>query len=166
MHLRIVVCLLLAVALATIPSNTYAQASQQTSLVALNYYSNAAVDSMITISFDVTYSTNRQVWLVTAISCEPNESNCSSVSIKGVDSSPFPCNSTNPFGDENSSISATCYLTISTSGVDFFTYNISFSKAGTYDLTASSQLNSAGDSNSIPGSQSLSQTMTITVTGT
>jgi len=165
MQLRIVICLLLTVALATIPTNTYAQASQQTSLVALNYYPNAAVDSMITISFDVTYSTNRQVWLLTAISCEPNESNCSSVSIEGVNSSPFPCNSTYPFGDQSSTISAICYLTISTSGVDFFTYNLSFTKAGTYDLTASSQLNFPGDSNSIPGSQSLSQTMTITVTG-
>jgi hypothetical protein len=120
---------------------------------------------MITISFDVTYSTNRIVWLMTAIGCEHNESNCSSVSIDGVDSSPFPCNSTNPFGDQNPLISGTCYLTISTSEVDFFSYNLSFSKAGTYELTASSQLNSPGDSNSIPGSQSVSQTMTITVTG-
>jgi len=165
MQLRIVACLMLTVALATVPCNTNAQAAQQTSLVALNYYPNAAVDSMITISFDVTYSTNKPVWLVTAIGCGPSEANCNAISIKGVDSSPFPCNSTNPFSNQTSLVPATCYLSVSTSGVDFFTYNLSFSKAGTYDLTASSQLNYPGDSNSIPGSQSLSQTMTITVTG-
>ena len=166
MRLRVVICLLIAVALAAIPSSTYAQTPQQTtSLVALNYYPNAAVDSMITISFDVTYTTNKGVWLMTAIGCEPNESNCSSVLINGVDSSPFPCNSTNPFPDQNHLISGTCYLTVPTSGVNFFSYNLSFNKTGTYELIASSQLNYPGESNSIPGSQNLSETMTITVTG-
>jgi len=166
MRLNPVLCLLITVALAAVPSGAYAQASQQTtSLVALNYYTNAAVGSMISISFDVTYSTNQRVWLMTAIGCEPKESNCSSVLIDGVGASPFPCNSTNPFHSRSPLLAGTCYLSISTSGVDFFTYNVSFSKAGTYELTASSQLNYPGNSNSIPGSQSLSQTMTITVTG-
>ena len=166
MRLRIVKWLLISVALTTMPSLAYAQSSQQTtSVVALNYYPNVAVGSMTTISFDVTYSTNQRVWLMTAIGCGSNESNCGSASVDGVGSSPFPCNSTNPFGNRKPLIVATCYLTVSASGVDFFSYNLSFGKAGTYELTASSQLNLPGDSNSIPGSESLSQTMTITVTG-
>lgn len=163
MRLRVVICFLIVVALATLPS-TRAQASQQTtSLVALNYYPNAAVGSMVTISFDVTYGTVQRVWLLTAIGCD-NKLNCSSVSMDGVDSSPFPCNSTDPFGVQTLLTSGTCYLTVSTSGVDFFSYNLSFNKTGTYELTASSQLNYPGDSNTIPGSQSFSQNMTITVT--
>jgi len=164
MRSRVAVCLLITVALVAVPSFFDAQASQAaTSIIALNYYPNAAVDSMITISFDVTYSTSENVWLMTALSCGPNESNCASVSMEGVDSSPFPCNSVNPFGDQRPLISGTCYLSVSMSGVDFFSYNISFSKAGTYHLTAIAELNYAGDSNSISGSQSASQTMTITV---
>ena len=164
MRLRVVFCVLIVAALATL-SCTRAQASKQTtSLVALNYYPNAAVGSMITISFDVTYVTIHRVWLLTAIGCDHKESNCSSMSIDGVDSSPFPCNSTDPFSGQTHPTSGTCYLTISTSGADFFSYNVSFNKTGTYELTASSQLNYPGDSNNIPGSQSFSQTMTITVT--
>ena len=166
MHLRLAICLLTAIALAIMPSGTYAQSSHATtSLVALNYYTNAAVDSMTTVSFDVLYSTNQNVWLITAIGCEPSESKCSSVSIDGVDSSPFPCNSTVPLADQTPLISGTCYLTVSTSGVDFFSYNLSFGRAGTYHLTASSQLDYPGNSTNIPGSQSVSSTMTITVTG-
>jgi len=166
MHLRPVICLLIAVAFATLPSGTYAQSSHATtSLVALNYYTNAAVGSMITVSFDVTYSTNQNVWLITAIGCALSESKCSSVSIDGVDSSPFPCNSTGPFVGQTPLSSGTCYLPVSSSGVDFFSYNLSFSKAGTYDLTASSQLDYPGNSTNIPGSQSVSSTMTVTVTG-
>jgi hypothetical protein len=157
---------MIAVALATMPSATYAQSSQATtSLVALNYYTNAALGSMITVSFDVTYVTNQKAWLVTAISCEPGKSNCSSVSIEGVDASPFQCNSTNPFANQTHLIAGMCYLTVSSSGVDFFSYNLSFSKAGTYELTASSQLDPPGNSTNIPESQSVSSIMTITVTG-
>jgi len=165
MRLTVVVFLLLSIACATIPSSTYAQSAQQTSLVALNYYSNAAVGSMMTVSFDVGYSANQKVWLITTISCEPNESNCSSVSVDGVDSSPFPCNSTSPFGDFGPLVSGMCYLPVSASGLDFFSYNLSFNKAGTYQLTASSQLNYPGKPKSIAGSQSVSQIMAITVTG-
>jgi len=165
MQLRVAIYFLIAVALMTIPSSTYAQASQPTtSVISLNYYSNGAVGSMITVSFDVIYSTNQKVWLMTAIGCETNESNCSSVSMNGVDSSPFPCNSANPFGNQGPLISGRCYLTVSGSGADFFSYNISFNKTGTYHLTAWARLNYPGDSNDIPGSQSDSQTMTITVT--
>ena len=166
MQLRVVICLLFTVALAIIPSSTYEQTSQQaTSLVALNYYPKVAVGSMTTISFDVTYSTNKRAWLMTVLGCEPKKSNCSSVSIEGISSSPFPCNSTDPFGHQSPLIVGTCYLTTTTSGVDFFSYNLSFGKAGTYELTASSQLNYPGSLNSIPGSRSINQTMTITVTG-
>jgi hypothetical protein len=166
MQLRLAISLLLiTVALTTIPSGAYAQTIEPTtSIVALNYYPNAAVDSMTTVSFDATYSTNQKVWLVTAIGCEANESNCSSVLFDGVDSSPFPCNSVNPFGNSQPLILGTCYLTVSTGGVDFFSFNLSFSKAGTYNLTALVQLNSPGDSNNIPGSRSVSQTMTVKVT--
>ena len=165
MRRRVAICLLITVALAAVPSSAYAQTTQPTtSIVALNYYANAGVGSMISISFDVTYVTNQKVWLMTAIDCGPNESNCSSVSIEGVDSSPFQCNATNPLADQTPLISGTCYLTISTSGVDFFSYNISFNKTGTYELTASSQLNNPGEPNNIPGSKSVSQPMTITVT--
>ncbi len=166
MQFRLVIVLLIVVALTTIPSSAYVQAFQPTtSLVALNYYTNAAVDSMITVSFDVSYSANQKVWLMTAMSCDINESNCSSISMNGVDSTPFQCDSVNPFGNQSTRILGTCYLTVSTSGVDFFSYNIAFGKAGTYDLTAFSQLNDPGNSTIIPGSQSVSQTMTITVTG-
>jgi len=166
MQVRLAIRLVIMVVLTTIPTSAYAQPSQPTtSLVALNYYTNAAVDSMITVSFDVSYYTNQKAWLVTAISCELNESNCSSISMNGVDSTPFPCNSTNPFGDQYPLISGTCYLIVSTSGSDFFSYNISFNKAGTYELSALSQLNDPGNSSYISGSQSVSQTMTITVTG-
>jgi len=164
MQLRLAVYLLLIVAL-TIPSTIYGQTSQPTtSIVALNYYSKTGVGSMITVSFDVTYSTNQEVWLITAIGCKAGESNCSSVSSNGVDSSPFPCNSVDPFGDQSPLISGTCYLTVSTTGADFFSYNLAFSKAGKYDLTAFAQLNHPGDSNSIHGSESTSQVMIITVT--
>ena len=164
MQVRLAICLLIAVALTMIPSGAYAQTIEATtSIVALNYYPNAAVDSMITVSFDATYSTNQKVWLVTAISCQKNESNCSSVVFDGVDSSPFPCNSVNPSGNSQSPVLGTCYLTVSTSGVDFFSFNLSFSKPGTYNLTAFVQLNSPGDPNNIPGSRSVSQTMTVKV---
>jgi hypothetical protein len=166
MQLRLAIQLLIVVALTTIPSSMYVQAFQPTtSLVALNYYTNAAVGSMITVSFDVSYSANQKVWLITAISCDTNESNCSSISVNGVDSTPFQCNSVNPFGDQQPLISGMCYLTVSSSGSDFFSYNLSFSKAGTYNLTAWSQLNYPENSTNIPGSRSLSQTMTIKVTG-
>jgi hypothetical protein len=166
MQFRLVIVLLIVVALTTIPSSAYVQAFQPTtSLVALNYYTNAAVDSMITVSFDVSYSANQKVWLMTAISCDTNESNCSSISMNGVDSTPFQCNSVNPFSDQQPLISGMCYLTVSSTGSDFFSYNLSFNKTGTYDLTASSQLNYPGNSTNISGSQSVSQTMTIKVTG-
>jgi hypothetical protein len=119
---------------------------------------------MTTISFDVGYVAIQGVWLVTAIGCDHKQVNCGSVSIEGVDSSPSPCNSTDPFRNQTSLTLGTCYLTISTSGVDFFSYNLSFNKTGTYELTASSQLNYPENSDSIPGSQSASPTMTITVT--
>jgi hypothetical protein len=165
MQLRLAIYLLVAVALTTVPSSTYAQASQPTtSIISLNYYSKVNVGSMTSVSFDVIYSTNQKAWLMTTIGCEANESNCSSVSMNGVDSSPFLCNSTNPFGDQSPLISGTCYLTVSGSGADFFSYNLSFSKAGTYELTAMAQLNHPEDSNNIPGSQSDNQTMTITAT--
>ena len=164
MRARVVICVLIIAALATLPS-TLAQASQQaTSLIALNYYPNATVGSMIAISFDVSYVASQRVWLMTAIGCGGEQSNCSSVSIDGADSSPFPCNSTDPFGTQTPLIPGMCYLPISTGGVDFFSYNLSFNKTGTYELTASSQLNYPEDANSIAGSQSFSQTMTITVT--
>jgi len=149
---RVAVCLLVTVALATILASTSARASESTtSIVALNYYPHVAVDSMTTVSFDVLYSTNQNVWLMTAIGCGANESNCGSVSMDGVDSSPFPCNSINPFGDQRPLISGSCYLSVSIGGgADFFSYNISFSKAGTYHLTAFAQLNYPGDSTSIP----------------
>ena len=165
MQLRLAICLLIAVVLTTIPSSAFAQTIEPTtSIVALNYYPNAAVDSMTTVSFDATYSTNQKVWLVTAIGCDTKESNCSSVVFDGVDSSPFPCNSTDPFGNSRPLVLGTCYLPVSTGGVDFFSFNLSFSKQGTYNLTALVQLNSPGDSNNIPGSRSVSQTMTIKVT--
>jgi len=164
MRSRVVICVLIIAVLATFPSMR-AQASQQgTSLVALNYYPNATVGSMTAISFDVTYVAVQKVWLMTTIGCSGGQANCGSVSIDGVDSSPFPCTSTNPFGNQTPLTPGTCYLTVSTSGVDFFSYNLSFNKTGTYELTASSQLNYPGNSTSIPGSQSFSQTMTITVT--
>ena len=166
MQFRLVIVLLIVVALTTTTSNMYVQAFQPiTSLVALNYYTSAAVGSMITVSFDVSYSANQKVWLMTAISCDTNKSNCSSISMNGVDSTPFQCNSAKPFGNQSAPMLGTCYLTVSTSGVDFFSYNLAFGKAGTYYLTALSQLNDPGNSTIIPGSQSVSQTMTITVTG-
>ena len=165
MQLRPAIFLLIAIALTTIPSSAYAQTVEATtSIVALNYYPNAAVNSMITVSFDATYSTNQKVWLVTAIGCDTNESNCSSVVFDGVDSSPFPCNSVNPFANSRSLVLGTCYLTVSTGGVDFFSFNLSFSKPGTYNLTALVQLNSPGNSTNIPGSRSVSQTMIVKVT--
>jgi hypothetical protein len=166
MQFRLVIVLLIVVALTTTTSNMYVQGFQPTtSLVALNYYTSAAVGSMITVSFDVSYSANQKVWLMTAISCDTNKSNCSSISMNGVDSTPFQCNSVNPFGNQSAPMVGTCYLTVSTSGVDFFSYNLAFGKAGTYYLTALSQLNDPGNSTIIPGSQSVSQTMTIIVTG-
>ena len=166
MRPRVVICILIIAALATLPIALAQESQQTTSLVALNYYPNTTVGTEITISFDVTYVTIHKVWLLTAISCAQKESNCSSISIGGVDASPFPCNSTDPLGVHNSTVLGTCYLTVVTSGVDFFSYNLSFNKTGTYELTASSQLNNPGDSNTIPGSQSVSQTMTIAVTQT
>jgi len=161
MRLRVVICALIVATLATMPS-TFAQSSQQgTSIVALNYYHNAAVDTMTTISFDVTYVAIHTVWLVTAISCDNKGSNCNSVSIDGVGSSPFLCNSTDPFAVQTPFTSGICYLSLSGSGVDFYSYNLSFNKTGTYELTALSQLDYPGNPNSIPGSQSVSQNMTI-----
>lgn len=166
MHPKLLICLLIAVASATMTSATYVQSSQATtSVIALNYYTHTAVGYASTVSFDVTYVTNQNAWLITAISCQPNESNCSSLSIEGADSSPFPCNSTNPLTDHTPLFAGTCYLTVSGSGVDFFSYSLSFSKAGTYDLTASSQLYYPRNSTNIPGSQNVSPIMTITVTG-
>jgi len=163
MRLRVVVCLLVAATLATMPS-TLAQSSQQgTSIVALNYYHNAPVGTMTTISFDVTYVAIHTAWLVTAINCDNKGSNCSSVSVDGAGSSPFFCNSTDPFAVQTPFTSGICYLSVSGSGVDFYSYNLSFNKTGTYDLTASSQLNYPGDPSCISGSQSVSQNMTITV---
>ena len=152
------------IVLATMPSGTYAQTSQlTTSISALNYPSNAVADSPITVSFDVTYSTNRTVWLMTAISCGPSETNCSSVSMNSAASSPLSCNSVNPFGDQYPFISASCYLTVSTNGFQSFSYSFSFSQAGTYELTTLIQLNYPGVRTNIPGSWSLSPTMTIIV---
>ncbi len=165
MQLRLAICLLIAVSLTTLPSSIYTQTSKPaTSIISLNYYSKAAVGSMTTISFDALYSTKQKAWLMTAIGCNPNEPNCSSVSMNGADSSPFQCNQTNPFSEQPPFISGTCYLTVSGSGADFFSYNLSFNKTGTYDLTATAQLNYPGNSTSIPSSQSVSHTMTITVT--
>jgi hypothetical protein len=164
MQLRLTICLILAAALAISPA-AYAQAFQPTtSIVALNYYRNIGVGSMVTVSFDVTYATNQNLLLLTEIECGANEANCSSVSMNGVDASPFPCNSTNPFGDQQPIILGTCSLAVSTTGADFFSYNLSFTKAGIYTLTALSWLSHPGDPNKIPGSQDTSQTMTITVT--
>jgi len=163
MRLTIVLCALMVATLATMPSALSQSSQQGTSIVALNYYHNAAVGTMTTISFDVTYVAIHTPWLVTAISCDNRGSNCKSVSIDGVGSSPFFCNSTDPFAVRTPFTSGICYLSVSGSGVDFYSYNISFNKTGTYDLTALSQLNYPGDSHSIPGSQSVSQNMTITV---
>ena len=165
MRLRVVICALFVGFLATLASSSGALASQQgTSLVALNYYPRTSLGSVVTISFDVTYVTIQNVWLLTAIDCDHNESNCGSVSVQGAGSSPFLCNSTNPFDGQAYLTLGTCYLSVSLSGADFFSYNVLFNKTGTYELTASSQLYYPGGWNSIPGSQSLSQTMTITVT--
>jgi len=163
MRLTIVLCALMVATLATMPSALSQSSQQGTSIVALNYYHNAAVGTMTTISFDVTYVAIHTPWLVTAIGCDNRGANCNSVSIDGVGSSPFFCNSTDPFAVRTPFTSGICYLSVSGSGVDFYSYNISFNKTGTYDLTALSQLNYPGDSNSIPGSQSVSQNMTITV---
>lgn len=165
MQLRLAIFLLVAVALTAIPTNTYAQTSgSTTSILSLNYYPRVGVGSMTTVSFDVIYSTNQKNWLMTAISCKANETNCGSVSMNGVDASPFQCNSTNPFGNQPSLNLGACYLTVLGSGADFFSYNLSFSKAGTYDLTVMAQLNHPGNSTYIPRSQSESQTMAVTVT--
>jgi len=164
MRLSVVICVLMVAALAMMPSMRAQSSEQGTSVVALNYYPNAAVGSMISISFDVTYVAIRPVWLLTAIDCDRNESNCGSVLVQGVDASPFPCNSTSPFRHQSPLVSGTCYLATSGSGVDFFSYNVVFNQTGTYELTVLSQLNYPGNSTSIPGSQSLSQTMIIKVT--
>jgi hypothetical protein len=154
-------CLIL---LAATPSGIFAQTSQlTTSISALNYPSTAVAGSPITVSFDVPYSTNQMVWLMTAITCGPSEINCNSVSMNSVNSLPLPCNSVSPFGNQYPFISGSCYLAVSTGGSEVFTYSFTFGQPGTYQLTALTQLNYPGDRTNITGSWAVSQTMTITV---
>jgi len=156
----LLVCL---IALATLPSSTYASSQPTTSISALNYPSNAATGSQVTVSFRVKYSTNEMVWLMTAISCGPNETDCNAVSVTAATSSPLSCDSVNPFGDQYPLISASCYLTATSNGSESFSYAVSFSQPGTYQLITSSHLNYPWDQSNISGSWNASPVITITV---
>jgi len=148
-----------------IPGATTTAAQATSTISGLSYPSSAIVGSPVVVSFDVAYSigSSPSLWLMTAIGCGPNEPNCNSVSPSGVTSTPFPCNSANPFGNQYPLVSQSCYLTVSSGGSEFFSYRFSFSQTGTYQLTALSQLNVLYNSVNIPGSWSISQTMVITV---
>lgn len=139
--------------------------AQTSSISGLSYPSNVVVGAPLVVSFNVAYSVGSysSLWLITAIGCGPNEPNCSFVSPQGVSSTPVSCNSANPFGNQYPLMSQTCYLTVSSSSSEVFSYSFSFNQVGTYYLTALSQLNVPYNSYDIQGSYSVSQTMVITV---
>ena len=146
----------------------HAQSSSQptTSISGLSYPSTAVIGDPIIVSFDVTYSVGSydELWLFSAIGCLP-EIICSSVVALGVSSTPPGCNPNYPFSNYPSVqpiMPESCYNTISSAGSESFSYRLSFSKVGTYNLTATVQLQLGAQFN-VPTAWSVSQTMIITV---
>jgi len=168
--MRLLLCVLLATMLITVsPTDISAQPSPRTEISGLKYPTSALVGTTVVVSFDVTYSMGQYayLWLMSALACGLGtpETICAFVSADGVSSSPFPCNPTNPFGTSKLLVPEFCYLTVSTEtgGVEHFAFQVSFTRAGNYSLTVTTQLNQPGFRYDENGSMSISQHMMITV---
>lgn len=142
-----------------------AQTSQPTSSISgLTYPRQAVIGNTVTISFDVSYSTGQyaQLFLMAFVGCLP-QNICNTVMSQGVSSTPPGCNPNYPFGTRPAIIPQTCYSYVSSSGVESFSFRLSFSQPGTYHLNAVTEVHRPGETLNIPGASSVSPDMVLTV---